>query len=103
MNYQELKKMLRMEFRVKTGEYLSFGLGDESNAGEPFKFVNIDFPINFKTYFFCKMSVKEHRPDYEIVKIVTINYKGETFTFKTFDEFVAYVKALEIVEYIAPY
>lgn len=111
MNYQEFKKLLRWEFKLKTGEYLTFHIGEETitkkitEGGKQIttSIFDIDFPTHFQTYFFCNRTVKVGSPFFVIEKIITINFDGEIFMFTTFDDFINYVKRLDYVELIQPY
>lgn len=103
MDRKELKIILRQEFKLKTGQYLTFSLGDEFRVPNEISAFDVDFCLNLKTYFFCKRSVKDGREMFSIEKVVTINCGGDVFTFKSFEEFLEYVKSLENVESVKPY
>jgi len=102
MNYKELKRSFRYEYKVNTGEYLILDLSDNNRTDDLYSF-NIQFQLNFKTFLFCSSKIVDRQTDFEIEKIITINNFGFVYEFTNIDDFVDFIEKLENVVEIHKY
>lgn len=102
MDSLEIKKALRFEYKLKTGEYLALNLGYVMER-DALSIFEIDFRLNLHTDLFCTRKLKDGRNDYEVVKIVTVQNDGNCITSNSIQGFVDYIKDLDIVEKIHTY
>jgi hypothetical protein len=102
MNYKELKKHFRYEYRIVSGEYLILDISETNRTDDHYIF-EIQFQLNFKTYMFCPYTIKKGVPNFKINKIITINHFGYVYEFSDIDGFIEFIDKLENVEEIHKY
>ena len=105
MNYENLRKALKYEFKLITGQYYALYLGNERNApmNTNQSIFTIDFCIDYSTIMFCTRIVEKGVPYFIIDKIVSLSFDGKVTEVQTIEQLVQYIKEKEIVELINPY
>ncbi len=104
MDYQELKKALRYEYQLKTGECFMLECGNSvTTRNDVTAIFDLDFKPDYNTTVFCNKTLKNSMPDYEVFNIITITELGNVFRFESIEEFVTYVGRLGVIQSITKY
>ena len=105
MEYQEIKRALRFEYKTTTGQYIIIQLENDTCNWDQTKYVfDIRFNLNYKTFMFCNANVASTgHVNYEMTKITTFGFDGIVSEFNSIQDFVNYIGSLDNVEFIKPY